>query len=125
MVKLPDVIDAYIAAYNDKDVPAMLACLAEDVRFRNVSGGTTTAQTAGKPAFAELAAFGASAFTTRRQHVTNAITVAGVTAVEIDYSAVVATNLPNGWTAGQALSFSGASLFEVADGTIVSIVDES
>lgn len=45
--------------------------------------------------------------------------------VEIDYTAVVATDLPNGWTAGQKLAFSGASAFQVKNGKIVSIVDES
>ena len=125
MQELPDLIATYIAAYNRKDVAGMVACLASDVIFRNVSGGEVTAEASNKPSFEEMAKFGVSAFETRHQKVTNAITVAGTTLVEIDYTAVVATVLPNGWTAGQKLAFSGASAFQVKDGKIVSIVDES
>ena len=47
------------------------------------------------------------------QTVTNAITVADTTAVEIDYTATVAQDLPNGWKAGQQLAFKGASCFQL------------
>lgn len=125
MAALPEVIAAYVAAYNAKDVDSMLACLTQDVRFQNLSGGEVTAETSGKDAFAELARFGASAFGTRRQTVTNAITVADRTLAEIAYSAVVAIDLPNGWKAGQKLDFSGASAFRIVDGKIAEIVDQS
>lgn len=125
MASLPDVIQAYITAYNDKDVEGMLACLSDSVSFRNISGGQVTAEASDKQGLAEMARFGASAFETRRQIVTNAITVADTTLVEIAYSAVVAKDLPNGWKAGQELAFSGASSFRIVDGEIVSIVDES
>jgi ketosteroid isomerase-like protein len=125
MATLPDVIEAYIAAYNRKDVEGMIACLSDNVFFRNISGGEVTAEASDKQSFADMARFGASAFESRHQKVTNAITVAGTTLAEIDYSAVVATDLPNGWKAGQELAFSGASAFRVDGGKIVSIVDES
>ncbi len=125
MSDLPDVIEAYIAAYNRKDMDGMLACLADTIRFRNISGGEVNAEARDKAGFAEMAAFGASAFKTRNQTVTHAITVADTTLIEIDYTATVATDLPNGWKAGQELAFSGASAFRIEDGKIVSIVDES
>ncbi|MDS9469642.1 nuclear transport factor 2 family protein [Paracoccus sp. MBLB3053] len=125
MASLPDVIQAYIIAYNDKDVEGMLACLSDNVSFRNISGGQVTAEASDKQCLAEMARFGVSAFETRLQTITNAITVADTTLVEIAYSAVVAKDLPNGWKAGQELAFSGASSFRIVDGEIVSIVDES
>jgi ketosteroid isomerase-like protein len=103
----------------------MLACLADNVHFQNISGGEVTAEARDKQRFADMARFGASSFETRHQKVTNAITVAGTTLAEIDYSAVVATDLPNGWKAGQKLAFTGASSFHVEGGRIVRIVDES
>ncbi|KAB2784154.1 nuclear transport factor 2 family protein [Brucella anthropi] len=124
MASLPDVIHAYINAYNNKDVDGMLVCLSDKVSFRNISGGQVTAETSDKQSLEDMAKFGASAFETRRQTVTNAITVADTTLVEIAYSAVVAIDLPNGWKAGQELAFSGASSFRIEDGRIVSIVDE-
>ena len=45
--------------------------------------------------------------------------------VEIDYAATVAADLPNGWKAGQELAFRGASYFELSDGLISRIIDES
>lgn len=125
MERLPDLIEAYIDAYNRKDVEGMLMCLADNVFFQNISGGEVTAEASDKQSFADMAKFGASAFETRHQKVVNAITVAGTTLAQIDYAAVVATDLPNGWKAGQTLAFSGSSAFRVEDGKIVSIVDES
>lgn len=125
MRPLPDVISRYIAAYNDRDVDAMLACLAETIRFENRSGGIVTATSDDKPAFAAMAHAGVTAFAERRQTVLHAITVGDTTLVEIDYAATVAVDLPNGWTAGQRLAFRGASLFRVRDGLIDRLIDES
>lgn len=125
MPNLPDVIATYIAAYNSKDVPSMVSCLSDDVHFQNISAGEVTAETFGKIAFEDMAIFGASAFSTRRQMPTNAITVMDTTTVEIDYSAVVALDLPNGWKAGQEIILKGRTLFRVRDGKIFSIIDQS
>ena len=125
MIKLPKPVEIYIEAYNDKDVDAMLACLADDIVFQNIADGAVTAEATSKRAFEEMARIGAAAFRSRRQAVTASITVADTTLLEIDYEAVVATDLPNGWKAGQELSFAGASLFELRDDKIVRIVDQS
>lgn len=125
MTKLPKEIEAYIDAYNAIDVDGMLACLAEDVHFQNISAGEVNAETHGRSAFEELARMGAAAFSSRRQTVTHAITVADRTMATIDYRATVAADLPNGWKAGQSVAFSGASYFELKDGRIARIVDES
>lgn len=122
-MRLPDVIARYLTAYNDMDIPGMMACLAPDVTFRDVSDGQVTAETHDRAAFAELAETGRTAFSTRSQTVTNAITVCDTTVVEIDFAATVAIDLPNGWTAGQALSFRGAAFFVLRDGLIARIVD--
>ncbi|MES0864724.1 nuclear transport factor 2 family protein [Ruegeria sp. SCPT10] len=125
MNDLPESIAAYIEAYNQMDVAGMVACLSDDVVFRNIVSGDVTIKKSGKPAFTELAAAGVQAFKTRQQTVTNMISVGTVTLVEIDYSAVVSADLPNGWKAGQHLKFQGASAFRVEDGQIASIVDQS
>lgn len=125
MSDLPALVADYINAYNAMNVEGMLACLADDVSFRNYSGEELTAEASGKQSFEELARFGVSAFLRRKQTVTNAITVVDTTLVEIDYFAVVAKDLPNGWKTGQEISFSGASRFQIRDGQIISIVDQS
>ena len=125
MTDLPEPIAAYLRAYNAKDVAGMLACLAEDVVFRNVSGGVVDAEARGREAFGRMAAFGAEAFASRAQTVTQALTVWDTTLATIAYEAVVARDLPNGWRAGQALSFTGASLFRLRDGLVAELVDQS
>lgn len=125
MADLPKPIQRYIAAYNAIDVDAMLACLADDLHFQNIAEGVVNAETHGKAEFASLARTGAAAFAARRQTVTHTITVAGRTMVELDYTATVAADLPNGWKAGQALAFRGASYFELSGGLISRIIDES
>jgi hypothetical protein len=125
MADLPKPIESYIAAYNAIDVDAMLACLTDDVHFRNIAEGTVNAETRGKSEFATLARAGAGAFAARCQTVTHSITVAERWMVEIDYAATVAVDLPNGWKAGQELAFRGASYFELSGGLISRIIDES
>ncbi|MGQ2902032.1 nuclear transport factor 2 family protein [Neoaquamicrobium sediminum] len=125
MAELPTPIESYIAAYNAIDVDAMLVCLADDVHFQNVAEGAVNAETRDKKEFAALARAGAAAFSARRQTVTQSITVADRTMVKIDYAATVAADLPNGWKAGQELAFRGASYFELSDGLISRIIDES
>ncbi|MFN3877222.1 MAG: nuclear transport factor 2 family protein [Brevundimonas sp.] len=125
MHPLPSAVAAYIDAYNRMDVDGMLDCLTEDVAFTNLSDGAVTAQTRGRDEFRELALVGVSAFETRCQSVTNAISVAGTTVIQVDYSAVVGADLPNGWKKGQSLSLVGASLFRLRDDRIELIVDES
>jgi ketosteroid isomerase-like protein len=123
MLDMQSVIDDYIAAYNAKDVTGMLACLDDGVEFANISGGAVNAQTQGKAQFAELAAFGVSAFAARRQTVKDRMTVGERTMLRVAYEATVARDLPNGWKAGQSLSFEGISYFELRDGRIVRIID--
>lgn len=125
MRPLPDVIARYVEAYNREDVGGMLACLAEGVRFENRAGGAVTAAAADKAAFAAMARAGAALFAERRQTVLFAITVADITLVEVDYEATVATNPPDGWTAGRRLALRCAALFRVRDGLIDRLVDES
>jgi SnoaL-like polyketide cyclase. len=123
-MELPEIIAAYIDAYNARDVDAMLFCLGEDIVFRNIAGGEVNAATDGKAAFADLARVGVEAFSARRQRVTDAIVLTGRAMLVVDYAATVAADLPNGWTKGQELAFEGRSYFEWRDGKITLIVDE-
>ena len=125
MASLPEPIDAYMTAYNALDLPGMLACLADDVHFRNLSGGKLTAETTGKQAFEELARIGIKIVASRRQMALHAITVADTTLVEIAYCAVVASHPPSGWTAGERIELVGASLFRLDGGKIVQLIDRS
>lgn len=125
MGELPNIIARYISAYNDMDVSGMLDCLAEGVEFKNISGGQVDTHITSKKEFESLASMGISAFESRHQSVVQSISVSNLTLVKIDYKATVANDLPNGWKAGQALNFSGASAFEITGDKISKIIDES
>lgn len=125
MSNLPETIAAYIDAYNAKDVPAMLQCMSDDVLFRNISEGAVSVERRGISAFAELAEQGAAAFSERNQTITHAITVADTTLMNVEFAAVVAADLPNGWKEGQELRFSGRSAVILEDDKIVSLIDEA
>jgi hypothetical protein len=122
---LPEIVRRYIDAYNRLDVDAMLACLSEDVAFQNLSGGVVTDAVDGKAAFAEMAREAAGIFVVREQSPVQAMTVASTTIVRIAYRATPAVDLPNGWRAGDVVTLSGCSLFEVTDGRICRLIDES
>ncbi|MEM1078139.1 MAG: nuclear transport factor 2 family protein [Pseudomonadota bacterium] len=125
MTPLPEVVQAYITAYTQKDVGGMLACPAEEIAFSHLEDGEIRAETQGKPAFAELAAAGAQAFETRQLIIRHAISVAETTLVEIDFTGFLVLDLPNGWRTGQTAQIHGASAFHLAEGRIVRLVDES
>jgi steroid delta-isomerase-like uncharacterized protein len=125
MDEVPAVVRAYLEAYNDKDVDALVACLADDVVFESVSGGAVTARASGREAFADLARQSAALFSERRQAVSDCIAAGNRVAIKVDFHAVVAGDWPNGWKAGETLSLKGASFFTLADGHIAEIVDIS
>ena len=125
MSELPKTIRNYIDAYNALNVEGMLECLAKNVEFQNISNGEVNAHTHSKEEFEKLARAGVTAFSSREQTVTQFMTVSSITLVEIEYKAVIAADLPNGWKAGQELDFSGASAFELDNDKIIKLIDQS
>lgn len=119
------LIQAYIEAYNAKDVTAMLALLDEHIVFENVSNSSGVTETRTRQAFAELAAQSLGYFTERRQIVRFTVVGANAAAVEIDYHATLAQDFPKGLKAGQQLRLRGVSIFEVKGGKFTRISDYS
>lgn len=122
---IPDAAARYIEAYNRKDVAQLLECLTDDVRFENFSNASGSMAVVGKEAFAALAHQSAAAFATREQSVRRAVVSGDQVAVEIDYEATVAMDLPNGFTKGQGLKLRGVSFFRMKGGLIAEVVDFS
>jgi hypothetical protein len=119
------IVRKYIDAYNRFDIDAMLALMSEDVRFSNIAGGKINGETAGKRELEQLARQSAELFRTRTQWL-KSINVTGEKVItEIDFSAVLAKDMPNGLKTGDAISMQGKSEFVLKGGLIASIVDES
>lgn len=125
MDPIPTIVTDYLAAYNARDVAGMVRCLSDDVHFVNMSGGAVSAETNGIDAFTALAHQGVAVFAQRTQTVTNCIACNGHVTLRIDYRAMVAVDLPNGWKAGQEIRLDGVSVFTLRNGTITELVDIS
>jgi len=125
MPQVPEVIHKYITEYNNLNVDGMLDCLTNEVEFQNISNNQINAHTTSKGEFKDLANIGVQAFTSRKQTIVSSITVSNLTLAEIRFNAVVAADLPNGWQAEQELNFTGRSAFEIKNGKISKIIDQS
>lgn len=119
------LIERYLAAYNAFDVPGMLVLLHPEVTFENVSGGQVTASARGLEEFRALAEHAATLFTSRRQTIRRYTATAEGAEVGIDYEGVLAADLGPELRAGTTLRLEGRSTFEIRDGRIARIVDES
>ncbi len=119
------LIERYIAAYNAFDVEGMLALLHPDVLFRNVAGGTVTAEADGIGALRALAVQSKGLFASRRQEIANLSIEGDRASASVDFEGVLALDVPGGPKAGDTLSLSGRSEFEFRDGLFYRIIDIS
>lgn len=119
------LIERYLAAYNAFDIEGMLAVLHPDVTFENIAGGQVTAAAHDRDEFGALAKHAATLFTSRRQTIRQYEPTARGAEVEIDYEGVLATDIGPELSAGTTLRLVGRSTFEIRDGCITRLVDES
>jgi hypothetical protein len=119
------LVAEFVGAYNRFDVEGMLAPLAADVRFENVSGGRVTASAAGRDEFRALAERAVALFSEREQRITGIEFRGGAAVVSVAYRGVLAADLPGGPTAGSVLELVGESEFEFVGGKIGRITDRS
>ncbi|MGV8078923.1 MAG: nuclear transport factor 2 family protein [Syntrophales bacterium] len=119
------LIERYIAAYNAFDVEGMMALMHPDVLFRNVAGGTVTAEADGIGALRVLAVQSKGLFASRRQEIANLSIEGDRASASVDFEGVLALDVPGGPKAGDTLSLSGRSEFEFRDGLFYRIIDIS
>lgn len=118
-----ELIQRYIDAYNRFDVDGMLAGLAPDVAFENVSAGEVSVATQGRAGFRQLAEQAATLFSERKQTITAWTFRPASVLVAISWRGVFAVDVPDGPRAGTALALHGESEFEFSGGRISRIVD--
>lgn len=121
---LPAIIQSYLDAYNRKDVATLMACVADDVVFENVSNSGQGMKIEGRTAFAELAEQAATMFTIRHQAISNAVVDGSRVALEVDWTGTPAIDL-GAMKAGEQVAMRGASFMTIADGKLTRIVDLS
>lgn len=119
------LIEAYIAAYNAIDIDGMLAVIHPEIEFKNISGGEVTLRASGADEFRRLAEQAAALFQSRHQTVTRFSPEGDRFIIDVDYEAVLATDLPDGVKAGESIRLAGQSEFSFRDALIDGITDIS
>ena len=120
-----DIIRRYVDAYNHFDVDGMVRDLADTIYFENVSNGETNLVLDGLDAFRKQAEQMKDVFSKRKQTIRSVAHQGDEVMVEIEYHAVLATDLPNGMKRGDELSLKGKSIFRFERDKIISIRDIS
>ncbi|GAO44217.1 nuclear transport factor 2 family protein [Flavihumibacter petaseus] len=117
------LINNYLSGYNNFDVEAMIADLSESIVFENESQGTITLHLEGIDAFRQQATQALSYFSSRRQQPVSMVHSMEQTTVNINYSAILATDFPDGMKKGSSLALKGRTVFEFSGELISRITD--
>jgi hypothetical protein len=119
------LIDRYLAAYNAKDVDAMLVTMHREVVFENYMAGNLSVRTLGVDELRHLAESSRHLFSARRQTVTDYREFEGTAYVNVFFEGTFGIDLPNGIRAGQSMALHGRSEFRERDGLLIYIADHS
>lgn len=125
MSRKEHIIRSYINAYNQFDIPGMVANLHDNIIFKNIQDGETNLLLQGKKEFRQQAELAKTYFTERQQNIISVKHSEDQTEIEIDYFAVLATDMPNGLKKGNALKLTGKSIFRFSDDRIIELTDIS
>ncbi len=121
--QMVEIINGYVKAYNEMDVPAMLSFLHTEFVFHNVTDGRYSLSVNGRQEFETLATQALPIFTSRQQTI-NEIVYEGTTAkAKMDYEGTLAMDMDGYGGAGEVINFSGQSEFVFKDGLIQVLVD--
>lgn len=119
------IIQNYIEGYNEFDIEKMTRDFNDEIVFQNIQDEKVSITISGISDFKEQAEREKSYFETRKQKITAINHYVDKTEVEIDYSAVLAIDFPNGLKKGQKLELRGTSIFIFKDNKIIQLTDKS
>ncbi len=123
--KAKALIEEFLDAYNRFDVDAMMELVDPEIEFRNISGGDLDTTAIGRDEFRVLAEQSAFLFSSRKQTPTNFQAEGETVAVDIEFAGTLATDIPDGMTAGEDLRVTGRSEFVFHDDKICRLTDYS
>ena len=119
------VVKNYIDGYNNFDIDKMFADFDESIIFENIQNGEVNMTLSGISALKEQAEQAKSYFSSRQQTIKTFVHTDDETEIEIDYSAVLAMDFPNGLKKGEKLNLKGKSIFKFSDNKVVKLTDIS
>lgn len=119
------IVESYINYYNTFQIDEMADLFTEDCIFQNISNASGSIECRGKEELLKLATQSALLFKERKQSISNWVIGKNKIAVEIDYIATLAHDLPNGLKKGERLELKGVCIYEFEAGKIKRLVDFS
>ena len=119
------VIKNYIDGYNNFDIKKMFADFDKTIIFENIQNGQTNMTLTGLSALKEQAEQAKSYFSSRQQKIKSFVHNDDETEIEIDYSAILAMDFPNGLKKGEKLNLTGKSIFKFSENKVVKLTDMS
>jgi hypothetical protein len=125
MTDRENIIKNYIEGYNNFDIDKMFADFDESIIFENIQNGKVNMTLSGISALKEQAEQAKSYFSNRQQTIKSFVHNDDETEIEIDYSAILAMDFPNGLKKGEKLNLTGKSIFKFADNKVVKLTDIS
>ncbi|KAA3440745.1 nuclear transport factor 2 family protein [Rufibacter hautae] len=125
MTDREEIIRNYTDSYNHFNVEGMVRDFDEAVVFENIANGETNLSLTGLQAFKAQAEQAKNYFSSRKQTITSLNHQGNQTEVNIAYSAILATDLPNGMKKGDELTLQGKSVFTFSGDKIIKLADIS
>lgn len=119
------LIQNYIDGYNEFDIEKMTCNFDDNVIFKNIQNGEVNMTLNGLNAFKQQAEQAKFYFENRQQQITSIKHDNDKTEIEIDYSATLASDFPNGLKKGERLELKGKSVFVFKDSKIIQLTDIS
>lgn len=119
------MIENYVNAYNRFDIDGMMFDLDIDVIFENISNGVINLKTIGLEEFREQAEKAKTYFTVRKQSIQSWQHEGSTVTVNINYQAILTSDMPNGLKKGETIQINGKSVFEFENEKIKRIRDIS
>ena len=121
--KYKRIIKRYVKAYNHFDIDRMMADMDDDVKFENIAEGVVTLSLEGKEALKDQAGNAKNLFKKRKQTITHYSFGKDYAEIRVNYSAIVAVDLPEGLKSGDSLELKGRSIFMFKDNKIIELKD--
>lgn len=121
---VPQIVNSYVTAYNNRDAVALLQCTSSDIVFENVSNSHGTIVVVGQEAFADLVEQAANLFTERTITIRGSVVSGDKVALEIDWTGIPAADFGT-FAAGERVNLRGATFLTIENGKLCRIVDIS
>lgn len=122
---LKSLVNTYLDHYNAFRTEELLEMFTDDCNFQNVTNSAGVVECTDKMQLRSVFEQSQDLFQTRKQTITNWIENGNKVAIETDYVATLACDLPNGFQKGDTIYVRGVSTFEFEDGKIKSLRDYS